>query len=203
MMITSETSFRILLAILLAAFASMVWHSRESLELRGWMAVKDERGQLSFFQMAEIVLISTLFYVFTPWLDFASLAVPHWLRWVGSMVLSLGIVGIFWSHRTLEGHRSGAGGARQRLTLVTAGPYRRVRHPIYTAMLLVGVGVSLVSANWLVAVSNLGAVAGTISARIPVEEAIMLEQFGDTYREYRQGTGCLLPRWRGGRHGKA
>jgi len=197
-MITSEASFRILLAILLAAFASVVWHSRESLELRGWMAVKDERGQLSFFQMAEIVLISTLFYVFTPWLDFASLAVPAWLRWIGSIVLACGIGGISWAHRTLEGHRSDAGEVRQKRTLVTAGPYRLVRYPIYTAILLVGVGVSLVSANWLVAVSNLGAMAGTISARIPVEEAMMLEHFGDTYREYRRRTGCLLPRWRGG-----
>lgn len=88
MRITSETPFRILMAILLAAFASVIWHSRESLELRGWMAVKDERGQLPFFRMAEIVLISTLFYVFTPWADFASLAVPPWLRWVGGIVLS-------------------------------------------------------------------------------------------------------------------
>lgn len=67
---------------------------------------------------------------------------------------------------------------------------------MYTTILLVGIGVSLLSANWLVAVSYLGVFGGIILVRVSSEEEMMLEQFGEAYREYMHGTGRLIPRLR-------
>ena len=78
--------------------------------------------------------------------------------------------------------------------LVTTGPYTRVRNPLYTAMLGWGVGVTLVTANWVFMVMAL-AVIGGMMARVPREEQMMFEEFGEEYRAYMKRTGRFFPRW--------
>ena len=76
--------------------------------------------------------------------------------------------------------------------LVTSGPYRHVRHPIYTGILLAGVGTAVaLSWMWLIAVA-LAAVYFTYSAI--VEERNLLAQFPDAYARYRSTTKMLVPR---------
>jgi protein-S-isoprenylcysteine O-methyltransferase Ste14 len=75
--------------------------------------------------------------------------------------------------------------------LVTSGPYHRVRHPIYSGILLAGVGTA-VALNWLwlLAVILVG-VYFVYSAT--VEERYMSEQFPDSYPAYRRSTKMLVP----------
>lgn len=77
------------------------------------------------------------------------------------------------------------------------GPYRYARHPMYTALFLIGIGLALLSANWVVGVSYLGSVLIMYLARISAEEQMMSEQFGEAYREYSERTGRLMPPLRG------
>jgi protein-S-isoprenylcysteine O-methyltransferase Ste14 len=75
--------------------------------------------------------------------------------------------------------------------LVTAGPYRYVRHPIYTGILLAMLGTSLATTlYWLIAFAVMGAYF-VRSAR--VEERLMTESFPTTYPSYRAHTKMLLP----------
>lgn len=77
---------------------------------------------------------------------------------------------------------------------MTTGPYARVRHPLYTAMFGVGIAFALVTANWvfvLLAVAAIGVVA-----RVPREEQMMIEEFGEEYKAYMQKTGRFFPKWR-------
>ncbi len=78
--------------------------------------------------------------------------------------------------------------------LVTNGPYRFIRHPMYAAIFLIGIGISLHSANWIVALAYLLPVTGMYLFRISDEEEMMIEQFGDEYREYMRRTGRLVPK---------
>src|SRR5262249_7358056 len=85
---------------------------------------------------------------------------------------------------------------RREQNLVVAGPYRRIRHPMYTALILLWVGLAMISANWLIILWVLVGVSGVIRDRAPLAEAMMLEAFGVSYRESMRRRGRFLPRWR-------
>ena len=69
-------------------------------------------------------------------------------------------------------------------TLVTHGPYRWVRHPFYDLVLLRGLSMSLLTANWLMALLGLSAFAMMV-VRTRIEEEKPIDRFGDEYRTYR------------------
>ena len=75
--------------------------------------------------------------------------------------------------------------------LVTSGPYRLVRHPIYSGILVAGVGTA-VALSWLWILAM--ALAGVYFAySATVEERYLSEQFPDTYPLYRHTTKMLVP----------
>jgi protein-S-isoprenylcysteine O-methyltransferase Ste14 len=80
---------------------------------------------------------------------------------------------------------------KQDAELVTTGPYRLVRHPIYTGVLLALVGSALVLGVWYVGVVAVFALYFVFSARS--EESVLLEQFGERYRDYMRRTKMLIP----------
>jgi protein-S-isoprenylcysteine O-methyltransferase Ste14 len=78
--------------------------------------------------------------------------------------------------------------------LITSGPYQFIRHPIYTAFILILGSALLISANWFIGLAWLGMTVLEVASRIGFEESLMLEYFGDRYRDYMKKTGRLLPR---------
>jgi protein-S-isoprenylcysteine O-methyltransferase Ste14 len=80
-------------------------------------------------------------------------------------------------------------------SLVTSGPYRLIRHPIYMAFLLILGATLLISANWFIGLAWIGMTVLEITSRIGFEETLMLEYFGDQYRQYMKSTGRLFPKF--------
>jgi protein-S-isoprenylcysteine O-methyltransferase Ste14 len=77
--------------------------------------------------------------------------------------------------------------------LVTSGPYRVVRHPIYTSMLCILLGTGLmVTPWWLLLLSFLIFVAGT-EIRVRIEERLLVSRFGDRFRDYQRNVPAYLP----------
>jgi protein-S-isoprenylcysteine O-methyltransferase Ste14 len=75
--------------------------------------------------------------------------------------------------------------------LVTSGPYRLVRHPIYSGILLAGVGTAVaLSWTWMIAIALAGAY---FAYSATVEERYLSEQFPDSYPKYRRSTKMLVP----------
>jgi protein-S-isoprenylcysteine O-methyltransferase Ste14 len=80
--------------------------------------------------------------------------------------------------------------------LCTTGPYRFVRHPIYSGSILLGfTGVSLLFNSWILLLAPILQYF-VLSKLVRKEEAMMTTVFGDRYREYASHTGCILPRLR-------
>jgi protein-S-isoprenylcysteine O-methyltransferase Ste14 len=79
-------------------------------------------------------------------------------------------------------------------SLVTIGPYKRIRHPLYAAMFTWAISLALVTANWIFVAVTVATIAGTM-ARVPKEEQMMLDAFGEEYKEYMRRTGRYFPRW--------
>ena len=161
---------------------------REAIEREG-------RGMFAARVVAFLFLIVLLvLYAFnSPWIEALSIPLPGWLRWAG-FALGLASLALWtWTQASLGKEWSPQLQLREEHHLVTTGPYARVRHPLYTAMLGVGTAFALVTANWVFVLLAVAMFAGLV-ARIPLEEQMMLEQFGEEYKAYTQRTGRFLPK---------
>lgn len=78
-------------------------------------------------------------------------------------------------------------------TVVEAGPYRYIRHPSYTGVLVTFVGVGLALGNWAGLVALLICVATAYGYRMHTEEAALAVALGEPYREYMRRTRRLVP----------
>ncbi len=114
------------------------------------------------------------------------------LYWVGIALLVSGLGFSIWARRRLGRNWSGTVTVKQDHELIRTGPYRWVRHPIYTGLLLGFVGSALALDEW----RGIAAILLVIVAfllKIRIEEAWMTETFGDGYRRYRAEVRALIP----------
>ena len=102
---------------------------------------------------------------------------------------------LFWrSHTDLGQNWSVTLELRKGHQMVTQGVYRRIRHPMYASIWLFGLGQGLLLENWLAGWSALVSFTPMYFFRVPREEQMMFEFFGQEYRDYKQRTGRLVPR---------
>ena len=194
-----ELVFKIAALVLLTVYRVVrrVWESRLRSRLK-------EEPTVVRAPLRERVLLGTMgaltvplfVWFFTPWLDFAHLAVPEWARWAGAIVIVLGVWYFSRTHEALAHNWSPLLELREGSSLVTTGPYRLVRHPMYSAALVIDLGLALLSANWLVAGTMLLGLAVLVLGRVRDEERMMTDAYGDEYRDYMARTGRLMPRLR-------
>ncbi len=117
--------------------------------------------------------------------------VPYWL---GVLFLAAGLRLFYRSHADLGSNWSMTLQIKEDHRLVTTGVYARVRHPMYSALLLGGVGQLLVLPNWIAGPSSLIGFGFVCLLRIGPEERMMLDRFGPEYEAYRRRSGRLIPR---------
>ncbi|MGY5879319.1 MAG: protein-S-isoprenylcysteine O-methyltransferase [Candidatus Thorarchaeota archaeon] len=133
-------------------------------------------------------------YILTTWLDIFAFQMPEIVRLFGIVFCIAGLVFLAWIHRALGKHWSMMLKLGEEHKLVTTGPYSRIRHPMYTFFYILVISTALISANLFVGVFGIGAWTALYLVRIDDEEAMLLEEFGEEYREYMERTGRLLPK---------
>ena len=143
------------------------------------------------------LFLPILAYMINPaWMDWSSVSLPVWLRW-GGAVLGVGVMPLmYWIFSTIGRNISETVLTKKTHELVTSGPYRWVRHPLYAVFPLMSIAISLLAANWFIGGMTLLALVMIVLVVIPKEEANLIEAFGDEYRAYMKRTGRLLPRLR-------
>lgn len=77
--------------------------------------------------------------------------------------------------------------------VVEDGPYKLIRHPAYTGLLIMFLGFGLSSTNWLSLLALMGCALLGLSYRIHVEEHVLQEHLGQRYQEYMRRTKRLIP----------
>jgi protein-S-isoprenylcysteine O-methyltransferase Ste14 len=83
--------------------------------------------------------------------------------------------------------------ADQDTGLVTTGPYRRVRHPIYLGLALLALGEALAFGSWPAFIVLLCGIVPTFAWRARAEEKLLRGTFGERYEVYRQRTKMIIP----------
>lgn len=200
MNVTEELIFRVIFSTLWVVFvvglASVRYSTKEHKDkqpgkqpaLRERRLYFIARALLAPFWWAGIIL----YLGFPNWTMYLSIPLLDWFRLVMVGVGALGIFLTLWGWQTLGKnwvHCLDQKEFQQRktATLVTSGPYHYVRHPMYSGAFTFLIAQALVAANWLIL---LPALATTILfySQIGKEEAMLIDRFGDEYREYMKRT---------------
>jgi protein-S-isoprenylcysteine O-methyltransferase Ste14 len=134
-----------------------------------------------------------LFIIHPAWLEWSRVPLPDAVR-LGA--IGLGVIawlGFRWMFIHLGHNVTPTSMPRANATLVTSGPFRWVRHPMYSFGILLFISFALVTSNWFIALGV--TIAFTLLAlRSRLEERRLVEKFGDAYRHYQRHTGRFIPR---------
>ncbi len=112
---------------------------------------------------------------------------------VGIVVFSAGEALRVWARATLGRYFTYAVMTSRDQPVITSGPYRFVRHPSYTGVLLIALGVGLAFANWLGLAAIAVATLAGLRYRIHVEERALLEDLGERYAAFAEHRKRLIP----------
>jgi protein-S-isoprenylcysteine O-methyltransferase Ste14 len=152
--------------------------------------------QVLLFLMSVAGILLPLIYSVTHWFDFADYRLPVWLGWLGVTVMAGAVFLFFRSHRDLKTNWSPVLEIFAGHVLVTDGIYSVIRHPMYASGWLLALAQVLLIQNWIAGPATLIVYIPFYIIRVPVEEKLMLDAFGDPYRDYLKKTGALIPRFK-------
>jgi protein-S-isoprenylcysteine O-methyltransferase Ste14 len=112
--------------------------------------------------------------------------------WIGALIVMLGLAFTVWARTHLGANWSGIITIKQGHDLIRSGPYRLVRHPIYTGLLIAFIGSAIARGEWrgMLAVSFAFA---ALWRKLAIEERWLTDEFGPAYEAYRAEVPALVP----------
>jgi len=196
----NENIFRILAAVILfTGMGISIYFRRKADRDTGEKISRNVDGNIlmTIIKVGGLILwLSPLAYLANPaWMAWSKIGLPEWVRGLGVGIGILYIFGIYWLFSSIGSGITPTSATRKEHKLTTNGPYRWVRHPLYTVGSSMFISFGMIADNWFIAA--LGALAFiAMASRTPKEEANLIEKFGDEYREYMKHTGRYLPKLR-------
>jgi protein-S-isoprenylcysteine O-methyltransferase Ste14 len=167
-------------------------HGKRSGKVR---VVESRKGRLEIALLALMwitMMVLPLVYIVTPVLSVANYPLSPLPFFFGTVCLLLGLWVFYRAHADLGTNWSLSLELREGHKLVTHGVYENIRHPMYTAILLLAIAQSLLLPNWLAGPSCLVAFLLMLMLRLGREEDMMREKFGDDYLAYIGRTKRLI-----------
>ena len=183
-------------AVVLIGFVATVLirapHGKRSRTVK---VAKSRKGPLEVFLLtvAWIAFFLPIFWIAAPWLAFANFSLYPFPLVGGTLLLALGLWLFFRSHADLGTNWLVTLEIRDSHRLVTTGLYRHVRHPMYLALLLYGLGQMVAVPNWVVGPSYVVAMLLMCAFRLGPEEKLMRDEFNGEYEAYAYRTKRLIP----------
>lgn len=194
-----ELVFRMIFIGVFALGLSISTYYRRLARKSGEAISRRREGMLALILrtvMALPLLVAILFYTFAPrWMDWSAVSLPVWIRWVGAGLGIACLPLLWWVFSSIGSNISETVLTKREHELVTQGPYRWVRHPLYGVALLEILALSLIAGNWFMALLWLIGVLVFRYVVIPMEEAKLIAAFDGEYERYRAQTGALAPRF--------
>jgi protein-S-isoprenylcysteine O-methyltransferase Ste14 len=153
---------------------------------------RQEQVLLALFALGSLIL--PLVYIFTSWLSFADYDLPTGVVFVGIIVAIAGLW-LFWrAHADLGRNWSQTLDIHDDHQLVTQGVYKYIRHPMYAAGWLFALAAAFLLSNWIAGLAGLVTFGLLYFLRVPREEQMLLQEFGEPYQRYLSETGRVIPK---------
>ena len=116
------------------------------------------------------------------------------VQWPGAALAAAGIAICFWARWHLGSNWSGTVTLKEGHELIRSGPYRTIRHPIYTGILLALLGTAVQIGQVRAFIAVLLSL-GSFYFKARREESFLAEEFGESFRTHTEHTGMFLPRF--------
>jgi protein-S-isoprenylcysteine O-methyltransferase Ste14 len=140
------------------------------------------------------MFIVPLIYSASNWLDFANYSLPTWAGWLVVVFIILALI-VFWrAHADLKTNWSPSLEIREKHELITHGIYGYIRHPMYASQWLWVIAQPLLLQNWLAGWLDLFVFILFYFLRVRAEEKLMIDTFGEQYRDYMKKVGGVFPK---------
>jgi protein-S-isoprenylcysteine O-methyltransferase Ste14 len=194
----NENIFRILAGLVLITGMGISGYFRRKADRETGEKISrkaDGTAMMTLIRIGGLVLwLSPFAYLINPaWMAWSKIGLSEWTRWLGVGIGILCTLGIYWLFSSIGSGITPTSATREEHKLVTSGPYRWVRHPLYSVGSSMFVAFGMMADNWFIAA--LGVLTFILMAiRTPKEEANLIEKFGNEYREYMKHTGRFLPK---------
>jgi protein-S-isoprenylcysteine O-methyltransferase Ste14 len=188
------------LAAVIWAIGLVAWvviripHQRRARKTQVISSAKTVADRLALAAATAGLSVVPIVFVATGFPAFADYSFQPWLGWLG-FIAELGFLWLFYaSHRQLGKYWSVTLEIRNEHKLMTDGPYRYVRHPMYLSFWLWGIAQFCLFPNAIAGLAGLLGVAILYFSRVRQEEAMMRAAFGAPYDEYARRTGRIIPK---------
>ena len=194
----NENIFRILAALILLTGMGISSYFRIKADKQTGEKISrkvDGSVMMNIIKFGGLILwLSPFVYLINPqWMAWAKIGLPEWVRFLGIGVAIVNDVLLYWLFSSIGSGISPTSATRKEHTLSTSGPYRWVRHPLYTVGAILFISFGMMADNWFIAALGILAFIA-MAKRTPQEEANLIEKFGDEYREYMKHTGRFFPK---------
>ena len=194
----NENIFRILAALILLTGMGISSYFRIKADKQTGEKISrkvDGSVMMNIIKFGGLLLwLSPFVYLINPqWMAWSKLGLPERVRVLGIGVAIVNDVLLYWLFSSIGSGISPTSATRKEHTLSTSGPYRWVRHPLYTVGAILFISFGMMADNWFIAALGILAFIA-MAKRTPQEEANLIEKFGDEYREYMKHTGRFFPK---------
>ena len=184
-----------LVALSLAFVAVAAYHRIRSFESRERLdRTKEGWPILIGLRLAGLLTLGSgaAWLWYPPWFEWAVVPVPEWVRWTGVAGFALSVFWLMWMFVTLGRNLTDTVVTRRDAKFVDNGPYRYVRNPMYTGILVLGFSLGLALGTWLLPLATT-LVFSIFARRTRIEESYLIARFGDQYRDYMARVGRFFP----------
>jgi len=199
MFTTDEQIFRwILITCTVLSFGMSGYFRRKAKKEGNSISRLDEDRYLIGLRLliAFPLYMGLLVYMIDPgWMTWSRISIPVGLRWIGVGFMIITPPGVYWVMSNISENISDTILTHQDHELVMEGPYRWIRHPLYTVGFLFLTGATLITASWYIGLFFFALFLFIRFMVIPCEEEQLLNKFGEAYQSYQNSTGCLMPRF--------
>ena len=194
----TENIFRILAAMILFTGIGISSYFRRKADRESGETISrnvDGTPMMTVIKIGGLILwLSPLVYLINPaWMAWSKIGLPEWVRWLGVGLGILCVLGIYWLFSSIGSGITPTSATRKEHKLVTSGPYRWIRHPLYSFASSLFIAFGMMADNWFIALLGILAFIA-MASRTPKEEENLIAKFGDEYREYMKRTGRYLPK---------
>jgi len=189
----SSVSFSILFLLLLIVRLFFSIKHR-----KGIVNIRNSQENSVNFNLRRFILgpalgAALIFYFINPaWINILWIPFPLIFLWIGNIAGLIGILILVWIHICLGKEWSADLKLNAGHMLVETGPYSKVRHPMYTSLFIIYISLGIISFNYIILTIFILIIISSI-IRVPDEEKMMKEQFGERYEIYMRKTGRFLP----------
>lgn len=170
-------------------------HVKRNKKNKNIRSVRKSKEKFLVFIVSIGMMIIPLIWLFSGLFNKFDIGLLDWARYLGIGIAIFSLWLFYSVHKTLGRNWSPVLDIRENHGLVKEGPYKRIRHPMYTQIWLWIIAQFLISSNWIVGLFGVITWSTLYFIRVPKEEEMMEEEFGEEYREYKKETGRIFPKF--------